>query len=106
MNVLVAGKWLAGLQYKLINEVGPPCLVLCKPLPRSCGRRRVTSVPTIVEPEERDYISEHRGLARGWLVVNPLGVTEPMVGWKQAPLSAVASHYLVLISIFLLYVLN
>jgi len=29
--------------------------------------------------------------ARGWLVVNPLGVAEPTVGWKRAPLSAVAS---------------
>jgi hypothetical protein len=29
--------------------------------------------------------------ARGWLVVNPLGVTTPTVGWKRAPLSAVAS---------------
>jgi hypothetical protein len=29
--------------------------------------------------------------ARGWLVVNPLGVATPTVGWKRAPLSAVAS---------------
>ena len=28
--------------------------------------------------------------ARGWLVVNPLGVPEPTVGWKRAPLSVVA----------------
>ena len=28
--------------------------------------------------------------AQGWLVVNPLGVTEPTVGWKRAPLSVVA----------------
>jgi hypothetical protein len=28
--------------------------------------------------------------ARGWLVVNPLGVATPTVGWKRAPLSAVA----------------
>jgi hypothetical protein len=27
--------------------------------------------------------------ARGWLVVNPLGVAEPTVGWKRAPLSVV-----------------
>jgi hypothetical protein len=33
-------------------------------------------------------------------VVNSLGVTEPMVGRKHAPLSAVASRYPVLISIF------
>jgi hypothetical protein len=39
-------------------------------------------------------------------VVNLLGVTEPMVGWKQAPVSAVASLYLVLISVFILYALN
>jgi hypothetical protein len=39
-------------------------------------------------------------------VVNPLGVTEPMVGWKWAPLPAVASRYLVLISVFILYALN
>jgi hypothetical protein len=36
----------------MINEAGPPFLVSCKPLSGSCGRRRVTSVPTIVEPEE------------------------------------------------------
>jgi hypothetical protein len=54
----------------------------------------------------KDYISEHRGLARGWLVVNPLRVTEPMVGWKRSPLSVVTSHYLVLISVFILYALN
>jgi len=29
--------------------------------------------------------------ARGWLVVNPVGVATPTVGWKRAPLSAVAS---------------
>jgi hypothetical protein len=28
--------------------------------------------------------------APGWLVVNPLGVAKPTVGWKRAPLSAVA----------------
>ena len=28
--------------------------------------------------------------ARGWLVVNPLGVATPTVGWRWAPLSAVA----------------
>ena len=28
--------------------------------------------------------------ARGCLVVNPVGVATPMVGWKRAPLSAVA----------------
>ena len=28
---------------------------------------------------------------RGWLVVNPFGVSTPTVGWKRAPLSAVAS---------------
>jgi hypothetical protein len=33
-------------------------------------------------------------------VVNPFGVTEPMVGWKWETLSVVASRYLVLISIF------
>jgi hypothetical protein len=35
----------------MINEVGPPCLVLCKSLPRSCMRRRVTFVPTFAELE-------------------------------------------------------
>ena len=25
-------------------------------------------------------------------MVNPLGIAEPMVGWKRAPLSAVTSH--------------
>ena len=39
--------------------------------------------------------------ARGWLVVNPLGVTTPTVGWKRAPLSAVAS----IAEIFLISVL-
>jgi hypothetical protein len=39
-------------------------------------------------------------------VVNQLGVIEPMVGWKQTPLSVVASCYLVLISVFILYALN
>jgi hypothetical protein len=29
--------------------------------------------------------------ARGWLVVNPVGVATPTVGWKRAPLSAVAT---------------
>ena len=29
--------------------------------------------------------------APGWLVVNPVGVATPTVGWKRAPLSAVAS---------------
>jgi hypothetical protein len=42
--------------------------------------------------------------ARGWLVVNPLGVTTPTVGWKRAPLSAVASIAEVfLISVFLIF---
>jgi hypothetical protein len=41
--------------------------------------------------------------ARGWLVVNPLGVTTPTVGWKRAPLSAVASiAEVILISILLI----
>jgi hypothetical protein len=39
-------------------------------------------------------------------VVNPLGVTEPMVGWKWAPFPEVTSRYLVLISVFILYALN
>jgi hypothetical protein len=45
-------------------------------------------------------VAEHRDLARGWLVVNPFGVTEPRVGWKRAPLPVVASHCLVMISLF------
>ena len=40
--------------------------------------------------------------ARGWLVVNPLGVTTPMVGWKRAPLSAVASIAKVILIIMLI----
>jgi hypothetical protein len=36
-------------------------------------------------------------------VVNPFGVTEPTVGWKRAPLSAVASHLVFLISVYILY---
>ena len=41
--------------------------------------------------------------ARGWLVVNPLGVAEPTVGWKRAPLSAVAP-FLVLFRISVLHI--
>ena len=41
--------------------------------------------------------------ARGWLVVNPVGVATPTVGWKRAPLSAVASIVeVILISILLI----
>jgi hypothetical protein len=41
--------------------------------------------------------------ARGWLVLNPLGVTTPTVGWKRAPLSVVASiAEVILISILLI----
>jgi hypothetical protein len=36
-------------------------------------------------------------------VVNLFGVTEPTVGWKRAPLSAVASHLVFLISAYVLY---
>jgi hypothetical protein len=39
-------------------------------------------------------------------VVNLLGVTELMVGWKQAPFSIVASCLLVLISVSMLCVLK
>jgi hypothetical protein len=39
-------------------------------------------------------------------VINPLGVTEPMVGWKQAPLLAVTSRLLVQISVFMLCALK
>jgi hypothetical protein len=39
-------------------------------------------------------------------VVNPLGVTEPMVGWKRAPFPAVTSRCLVLISVSILYPLK
>jgi hypothetical protein len=35
-------------------------------------------------------------------VVNLFGVTEPMVRWKRAPLSAVASHLVDLISVLYL----
>ena len=41
--------------------------------------------------------------ARGWLVVDPLGVTKPTVGWKRTPLSAVMSHLVFLISVYILY---
>jgi hypothetical protein len=46
------GNGREGFGYKLINEVIPPFLVSCKPLPESCGKRRVTFVPTVVEREE------------------------------------------------------
>ena len=40
--------------------------------------------------------------AQGWLVVNPVGVATPTVGWKRAPLSVVASiAEVILISILL-----
>jgi hypothetical protein len=39
-------------------------------------------------------------------VVNHLGVTEPIVGWKRKPLLEVASHFLVLKSFLILYALN
>ena len=51
-------------------------------------------------------LSEHRGIAQGWPVVNRLGVTEPIVEWKKKPLLAVASHVLVLISVFILCALK
>jgi hypothetical protein len=86
----------------MINDASPPCLVSCKPLTRPYGRGRVASVPNFVELEERIMLKR----IVGWLVVNPLGVTEPKVGWKQEPFPAVASHYLFLISVFILYVLN
>ena len=39
----------------------------------------------------------------GWLVVNPSGFATPTVGWKRAPLSAVASiAEVILISILLI----
>jgi hypothetical protein len=34
-------------------------------------------------------------------VAKPLGVIEPMVGWKQAPLSSISSRLMVLISVFM-----
>jgi hypothetical protein len=40
--------------------------------------------------ENKDIVSQHRGLSSGWLVVNPLGFPEPTVGWKRAPLLVVA----------------
>jgi hypothetical protein len=39
-------------------------------------------------------------------VVNLLGVTEPMVGWKQAPLSTITLCILVLRSVSILFVLK
>jgi hypothetical protein len=36
-------------------------------------------------------------------VVNPFGVTEPMVGWKRAALSVVLSRLVFLISVYVLY---
>jgi hypothetical protein len=43
--------------------------------------------------KEKESPSEHHGLDQGCIVVNPLGVVVPMVGWKQTPLSAIASHF-------------
>jgi hypothetical protein len=36
-------------------------------------------------------------------VVNPFGVAEPTVGWKRAPLSAVASHLVFSDKCYILY---
>ena len=44
--------------------------------------------------------------ARGWLVVNPLGVAEPTVGWKQAPLSVVATTSGVISDKCFIYILH
>jgi len=74
--------------------------------PRSCGRRRVTSVPNCCRTERKGSLSEHHVLSQGWPVVNPSGVTEPMVGWKHTPILAVASHLLVLIRVFILFALK
>jgi hypothetical protein len=63
-------------------------------------------MPNFLRARRKYAISKHRGLARGWPVVNLLGVTEPMVGWKRAPLSTVASRLLVLISVFMLCALK
>ena len=75
-------------------------------LPRSYGRRRVTFIPNWCWVERKSSLSEHRGLAQGWPMVNPLGVTEPMVGWKQTPFSTITSRLLVLISVFILCALK
>ena len=50
-------------------------------------RRRVTFVlgHWRTETQSRSIVVS----ARGWPVVNPLGVAEPTVGWQRAPLSAV-----------------
>ena len=55
-----------------------------------------------VELEVGNLISKHRGLAWGWLVVNPIGITKPTVGWKRAPLSVVASCLVDIISVLYL----
>jgi hypothetical protein len=66
-------------------------------------RRRVTFVLDFRSAGSRKLNLKHRGLARGWLVVNPFGVTEPMVGWKRAPLSTVVSRLVFPISVYVLY---
>jgi hypothetical protein len=52
------------------------------------GGRRVTFAPGHwkIETQSHSIVVS----ARGWLVVNPLGVAEPTVGWKRVPLSVVA----------------
>ena len=53
-------------------------------------RRRVTFVLNFwqIETQSHSIVVQ----AQGWLVVNPFRIAEPTVGWKRAPLSAVASN--------------
>jgi hypothetical protein len=44
----------------------------------------------LVTGRQRDAVSEHRGLSSGVASGKSVGVTEPTVGWKRAPLSVVA----------------
>jgi hypothetical protein len=37
----------------MINESGPPLLVSCKTFLGSCGRRKVISVPIVIDLEEK-----------------------------------------------------
>jgi hypothetical protein len=44
----------------------------------------------LVTGREKDAVSQHRGLSSGVASGKSMGVAEPTVGWKRAPLSAVA----------------
>jgi hypothetical protein len=55
--------------------------------------------------KEKESLLENHGLAQGWPMVNPSGVAMPMVGRKHESILAITSHFLVMISIFILCII-